>query len=171
MGIDITSIASSSLTTDQAVISFIMPFGLYGVGTETVSQAIVKNSLLNSNLGRVNVDAVSTNTNDITVSNSSLLQLNIERSWLAVLLNNNVKTQTESLIENSIVNATFGGLQVFATNLANSNVNLDLSADTGLTQEGSEGAGNSGNFKNCQHHLNWFTNHIFNSRLVHSGII
>ncbi|MBQ9035667.1 MAG: leukotoxin LktA family filamentous adhesin [Alphaproteobacteria bacterium] len=144
MGIDITSMASSELKTDQAVISFIMPFGLYGVGTETISKTIVKNSLLNSNLGRVNVDAISTNIHDITVSNSSLLQLNIERSWLAVLLNNNITTKTESLIENSIVNATFGGLQVFATNLANSNVNLDLSADTGLTQEGSGGAGNSG---------------------------
>ena len=144
MGIDISSNASSELKTDQSLISFIMPVGLYGVGTETISKAIVKNSLLSSNIGRINVDAISTNINDIIVSNNSFLQINIEPYWLGILLNNNVKTQTEALVENSIINATYGGLQVFATNLANSNVNLDMSATTGMTQEGGDGTGNSG---------------------------
>ena len=144
MGIDISSNASSELKTDQSVISFIMPIGLYGVGTETISKAIVRNSLLNSNIGRVDVDAISTNTNDIIVSNNSFLQVNIEPYWLGILLNNNVKTQTEAFVENSVVNATYGGLQVFATNLTNSNVNVDMSATTGMSQEGGNGTGNSG---------------------------
>ena len=69
--VEISTDASSSLDANNRLLAFFLPVGLYGVGTETVSQAIVKDSTLNVTKGDIDVTAVSTNENSINITNDS----------------------------------------------------------------------------------------------------
>ena len=44
--IEISSEASSSLDANNKLLAFALPVGIYGVGTETVSKVLVKDSVL-----------------------------------------------------------------------------------------------------------------------------
>ena len=141
--VDIIADASSNLSTDQKLLAFIMPIGMFGVGTETVSKAIIKDSVLNVYNGDINITALSTNENSINISNDSLLSIKIEDAFLGMLLNNTVKTETEASITSSIINTK--NLNLLATNLSNSDANVAMSAIAGTKAEGTseETHGNS----------------------------
>ena len=139
----IMSDASSSLSTDQKLLAFFMPVGMYGVGTETVSKAIIKDSVLNATSGDAYITALSTNENSITISNDSVLSMKLEDAYLGMLVNNTVKTDTEASIIASTINSD--NLTLLASNLSDSSADVAMSAIAGLKDEGTseETHGNS----------------------------
>lgn len=140
--IDISTNASSSLDANNRILSFILPVGMYGVGTETESKAIVKNnSTINADNGSVGVNALSTNENSIALASDSTVSVVFENAYMAMLLNNTVKTDTEASIINSTVNAT--DLDVLATNLSNSEAEVSMGTLAGSTSQGGDSTGNS----------------------------
>ena len=132
--IEISTDASSSLEANNRYLGFILPIGMYGLGTETISKAIVKeNSALNAN-GDIDITAVSSNNNSIVISNNSLLSIKIEDAYIGMILNNTVKTETEAAIISSAVDAD--SLSVFATNLSESETDVAMEAIAGTKGEG-----------------------------------
>ena len=91
--ININSYADSSLTATSNLLAQIIPIGIYGVGTSTVSRAIVQDSVLNSTRD-TNVGALSLNKNKIVMSSDSLLSMPVEDGAFAILLNNTTKKLT-----------------------------------------------------------------------------
>ena len=141
--IEISTAASSHLEANNRYLGFILPIGMYGLGTETISKAIVKdNSVLNA-AGNIDVTAISSNNNSIVISNNSLLSIKIEDAYIGMILNNTVKTETEAAIISSTVDAD--SLSVFATNLSENNTDVAMTAIAGTKGqgEGEEVHGNS----------------------------
>ena len=68
------------------------------------------------------------------------IQKMLEDAYIAMLLNNTVKTQTEASIINSTVSAD--DIEVLATNLSESEVEVSMESKAGQT---SQGGGNTGN--------------------------
>ncbi len=124
--ININSYADSSLTATSSLLAQVLPIGIYGVGTSTVSKAIVENSNLTSTRD-TNVSALSLNTNKIVMSSDSLLSMPIEDGAFAILLNNTTKTDTEAKVIGSEV--TSRDLNVEAVNLSNSDVKVAMTAN------------------------------------------
>ena len=140
--IDISTDANSSLDANNRILSFILPVGMYGVGTETESKAIVKNnSTINADNGSVGVNAISTNENSVVLTNDSAVSVVFENAYMAMLLNNTVKTDTEASIINSTVDAN--DLAVLATNLSNSEAEVSMESLAGTTSQGGSSTGNS----------------------------
>ena len=137
--ININSFADSSLTATSTLLAQVLPIGIYGVGTSTVSKAIVSDSFLNST-GDTNVGALSLNTNKIVMSSDSLLSMPVEDGAFAILLNNTTKTTTEAKVNNSEVNAR--DLNVEAVNLSNSDVKVAMTA---LVDKNVQNQGDSAN--------------------------
>ncbi len=140
--IEISTDASSSLDANNRVLAFFLPVGLYGVGTETESKAIVKDSTLNVTNGDIDVTAVSTNENSVNITNDSLMSIKLEDAYIGMILNNTVKTTTEAQILSSKVNAK--NLSILATNLSNSEAEIGMTAIAGTKdQQGTDQHGNS----------------------------
>ena len=89
--VEISTDASSSLDANNRLLAMFLPIGMYGVGTETVSKAIVTASTVNATNGDVDVTAVSTNENAIAINNDSVFSIKLEDGLIAMLLNNTVK--------------------------------------------------------------------------------
>ncbi len=133
--ININSYADSSLTATSTLLAQVLPIGIYGVGTSTVSKAIVQDSVLKSTRD-TNVGALSFNKNKIVMSSDSLLSVPVEDGAFAILLNNTTKTTTEANLNNTDVNAR--NLEVGAVNLSDSDVKLAMTAkvDKNVKQRG-----------------------------------
>ena len=127
--IEISTEASSSLDANNRLLAFILPVGIYAVGTETVSKAIVKDSVLNAVNGDIDVTAVSTNENSTVITSDSLFSIKLEEGFFLMFLNNTVKTDTEASIIKSTVEAD--NLSVFATNLSDSYAEISMEAVAG----------------------------------------
>ena len=140
--VEISSEASSTLDANNRILALIMPVGLYGVGTETVAKAVVTGSTLNVTNGDVDVNAVSSNSNAVNLTNDSVVSYTLEDGLLAMLLNNTVKTTTEASVISSAVNAN--NLTVLAANLSESESEIGMEAKAGTTPApGGNGQGNS----------------------------
>ncbi|MBO6086932.1 hypothetical protein J6P92_01120 [bacterium] len=123
--ININSYADSSLTATSSLLGQVLPIGIYGIGTSTISRAIVQDSVLNSTRN-TNVGALSLNTNKIVMTSDSLLSMPVEDGAFAILLNNTTKTTTEAKLNHTTVNAR--NLDVSAINLSNSDVKVAMNA-------------------------------------------
>ena len=136
--VEISTEASSTLDANNRVLALFMPVGLYGVGTETVSKAVVTGSTLNVTKGDVDINAVSSNSNAVNLTNDSLLSYTLEDALLAMILNNTVKSETEASVISSTVKAN--NLTVLATNLSESESEIGMEA---RANKNGEGRGNS----------------------------
>ena len=140
--IEISTDASSSLDANNRLLSFILPVGIYAVGTETISKAIIKDSILNAVNGDIDVSTVSTNENSTVFTSDSLFSVKLEDGFFLLFLNNTVKTDTEASIINSTV--TTDNLSVFATNLSDSYAEISMEAVAGEKDKNDpESTGNS----------------------------
>lgn len=138
----ISSDASSSLDANNRILSFVLPVGMYGVGVETESKVnVLNNSVLKAENGGIVVNAISTNENAVCITNDSTVNVVLERAYIAMLLNNTVKSDTEASIINSTINAN--NLTVLATNLSDSEAEVSMESLAGSKSQGSEDAGNS----------------------------
>ena len=127
--IEISTEASSSLDANNRLLAFILPIGIYGVGTETISKASVKESILNATNGDIDVTAVSTNENSTVITSDSLFSVKLEEGFFLMFLNNTVKTDTEASIIKSTIDTD--NLSVFATNLSDSYAEISMEAVAG----------------------------------------
>ena len=141
--VEISTDASSSLEANNRLLAMFLPIGMYGTGTETVSKAIVKDSTLNVTKGDIDLMAVSSNENAIELSNDSIFSIKLEDSYIGMMLNNTVKTDTEALITSSKVNAN--NLTVLANNISSSESDVTMEAMAGMRDQasGQETHGNS----------------------------
>ena len=140
--IEISTDASSSLDANNRLLAFVLPVGIYGVGTETVSKATVKNSTLNAAKGDIDVTAVSTNENSTVITSDSTFSVQLENGLYVMLLNNTVKTATEAAILNSTIDTN--NFTVFATNLSDSYAEISMEAVAGeKNQNDAEATGNN----------------------------
>jgi len=138
----ISTDSSSSLDANNRILAFLLPVGMYGVGTETLSKAIIQNnSKITAENGDVNLNSLSTNNNSINITNNSLVSIILEDSYIAMLLNNTVKTETEASILNSTVEAS--DLTVLATNLSESESEISMESKAGRKTQGTQDSGNS----------------------------
>ena len=139
--IEISTDASASLDANNRILAFALPIGIYAVGTDTVSKAIVRESALNATNGDIDVTAVSTNENSTVFTSDSLFSIQLETGLYALFLNNTVKTDTQAEILNSTVETD--NLSVFATNLSDSYAEISMEAVAGEKEKGTEANGNS----------------------------
>ena len=148
--IEISTEASANLDANNRLLSFVLPIGLYGVGTETISKAIVKGSTLEAKNGDINLNAISTNENAINITNDSIVKALVEDRQIYMIENNNVKTDTQASIlaaddgTKSIVETN--NLTVLATNLSKSEaeIGMAVASNKSVPPGGTEERGNSG---------------------------
>ncbi|MBR1840657.1 MAG: hypothetical protein IJ778_00830 [Alphaproteobacteria bacterium] len=127
--IEISTDTSASLDANNRILAFALPIGIYAVGSDTVSKAIVRESALNATNGDIDVTAVSTNENSTVFTSDSLFSIQLETGLYALFLNNTVKTDTQAEILNSTVETD--NLSVFATNLSDSYAEISMEAVAG----------------------------------------
>ena len=140
--IEISSEASSSLDANNKLLAFALPVGIYGVGTETVSKVLVKDSVLTALNGDIDVTAVSENESSTVITSDSTFSIKLEEGFFLIFLNNTVKTDTEASITNTNVDTE--NLTVFATNLSDSYAEISMEAVAGEKDKNDpESTGNS----------------------------
>ena len=148
--IEISTDASANLDANNRLLSFVLPIGLYGVGTETISKAIVKGSTLEAKNGDINLNAISTNENAVNITNDSLVKALVEDRQIYMIENNNVKTDTQASIlaadDGTKSKVETNNLTVLATNLSKSEaeIGMTVASNKSVPPGGTEERGNSG---------------------------
>ena len=137
--IEISAEASANLDINKKLVGMILPIGLYGVGTKTIAKAIIDATNITADKGDVDIAAISTNENGISMSNESLFSMAIEDAQLWMILNNSIVTDTEATVSGSSVINTKNAT-VLATNLSNNETELAMKAKA---NKDGEGKGNS----------------------------
>ncbi len=127
--VDISSNAEAELDINSKVLGQAIPALLYGLGTKTVSTVdIVNKSVINAD-SDVSISAVSSNSGSVSISNSSLVEMDATNALVMTLLNYSNITDTHAIIDSSEVNAST--LDVIAVNMSETENELNQIATVG----------------------------------------
>ena len=126
--VDIATNAEAELEVNSKVLGQSIPALLYGLGTKTVSTVDIINTEINADAD-VSVNAISYNSGSVSISNSSLVELDVTNALVMSLLNYSNVTDTHAIIDNSEITAA--NLDVVAVNMSETENELSQTATVG----------------------------------------